>query len=65
MGKPGEERRTVVVGMGKTRTYVGFKENESPIFQDNRHTMLVRLLALHRGAFTPQEIFLLLISVRV
>jgi len=53
MEKTGEERRTVVVGMGKTRIYIGIKEEESPRFQDNRHTMLVRLLALRTDRLYP------------
>jgi len=65
MGKTGKERTTVVVGMGKTRIYVGFKEDEYPRFQDYRHMKVVRLLALRRSAFTIQELFLLLISVRI
>jgi len=41
----------------------GFQEGEAPRLQDNRHTYAVRLLALPT-AFTPQEIILVLISVR-
>jgi len=37
MGKPGEERRTEVVGRGKRRIYVGIQEVEAPRFEDNRH----------------------------
>jgi len=42
----------------------GFQEVEIPIFQDSRHVKVVRLSALTSAGFTPQEIFLALISVR-
>ena len=44
----------------------GYQEVEAPRFQDNRHMKVVRLSSLRTGrpaAFTPQEIFLVLISV--
>jgi hypothetical protein len=42
----------------------GFQEVEAPRFQDNRHMKVVRLSALCTSHPYPQEIFLVLISVR-
>jgi len=41
----------------------GFQKLEAPRFQDSRHMKMV-MLAIHTDRLYPQEIFLLLISVR-
>jgi len=43
---------------------VGFQKVEAPTFHDNRHMKVISLSALGASLLYPQEIFLVLMSVR-
>jgi hypothetical protein len=56
--------RFLVIIKGTKRKEIPEQAVEAPRFQENRHMKVVRLSVLRTGRLYPQEVFLVLISVR-